>query len=497
MLTAIIPVPIAVIANGTGPSALVTAGVHGDEYEGLVIARKLVAELLPEAISGRIVIMPGVNWPAVRARRRVSPIDQKNMNRVFPGDGTSGPTAMIADFIERRLLPGMAYAVDLHSGGTQSVFDPCGYVYGTGERAFRDRKLAAAHAFGAPRTAVVATTSSGGSLSAACERHGVVMVAAELGGGAALDHAGLGVGWEGTLNLLRHAGVLSGDAESDAHGAAANANPRPPTSWPPSTACSSIRSTSVPALTAGDLAGQIWPIDDLARPACRNSVRRRRHRARAADDAHGRSRRLCLSRRRADERRRFPEGNLVAEIAADKPSPIIEMRGVNKWFDKFHVLKDIDLSVRKGERVVVCGPSGSGKSTLIRCINRLEQHDEGTIVVDGIELDEDTKNVAAIRREVGMVFQQFNLFPHLSALENCALPQIRARGTPRAASRSEGHGIPEARPHSRAGAQIPGAAVRRTTAAGGHRAVALHGAEDHALRRADVGARSGNDQGSA
>ena len=117
---------------------------------------------------------------------------------------------------------------------------------------------------------------------------------------------------------------------------------------------------------------------------------------------------------------------------ADKPSPIIEMRGVNKWFDRFHVLKDIDLSVRRGERVVVCGPSGSGKSTLIRCINRLEQHDEGTIVVDGIALDEDTKNVAAIRREVGMVFQQFNLFPHLSALENCALPQIRARKTPRA-----------------------------------------------------------------
>ena len=108
----------------------------------------------------------------------------------------------------------------------------------------------------------------------------------------------------------------------------------------------------------------------------------------------------------------------MAHDAPDKNAPMIEMRGVNKWFGEFHVLKDIDLSVRKGERVVVCGPSGSGKSTLIRCINRLEQHDEGTIVVDGIDLDADTKNVAAIRREVGMVFQQFNLFPHLSALEN-------------------------------------------------------------------------------
>lgn len=261
----IIPVPIAVIANGDGPSALVTAGVHGDEYEGLLIARKLVAELLPEAISGRIVIMPGVNWPAVRARRRVSPIDQKNMNRVFPGDGTSGPTAMIADFIERRLLPGMAYAIDLHSGGTQSVFDPCGYVYGMGERAFRDRKLAAAHAFGAPRTAVVATTSSGGSLSAACERHGVVMVAAELGGGAALDRAGFGVGWEGTLNLLRLAGILRG-APSPTRTVLLQTRSRA------SYIMATIDGLFEPSVDlgasvqVGDLAGRIWPMDDLDRP---------------------------------------------------------------------------------------------------------------------------------------------------------------------------------------------------------------------------------------
>ena len=112
-------------------------------------------------------------------------------------------------------------------------------------------------------------------------------------------------------------------------------------------------------------------------------------------------------------------------------SDIIKLKGVNKWFGDLHVLQDVDLSIRRGERVVICGPSGSGKSTLIRCINRLEQHDEGSIVVDGIDLNQDTENVAAIRREVGMVFQHFNLFPHLSVLENCALPQIRARGTSR------------------------------------------------------------------
>jgi general L-amino acid transport system ATP-binding protein len=113
-------------------------------------------------------------------------------------------------------------------------------------------------------------------------------------------------------------------------------------------------------------------------------------------------------------------------------TPMIALQGVNKWFGQFHVLRDIDLTIERGQKVVVCGPSGSGKSTLIRCINRLEEHDEGEIVVDGIRLDENMANIAAIRREVGMVFQQFNLFPHLTVLENCVLAQIRARKTPRA-----------------------------------------------------------------
>ncbi len=111
--------------------------------------------------------------------------------------------------------------------------------------------------------------------------------------------------------------------------------------------------------------------------------------------------------------------------------PMIRMRGVNKWFGQFHVLKDIDLSIGRGERVVVCGPSGSGKSTLIRCINRLEAHEEGEIVVDGVTLDEDPARIAAVRRMTGMVFQQFNLFPHLTVLENCVLAQVRVRGLSR------------------------------------------------------------------
>ena len=103
---------------------------------------------------------------------------------------------------------------------------------------------------------------------------------------------------------------------------------------------------------------------------------------------------------------------------------IIQLKGVNKWYGDFQVLKDINFQVSEKEKVVICGPSGSGKSTLIRCINRLEEHQKGEIVVDGMVLDENTKNISAVRSEVGMVFQQFNLFPHLSILENCTISQI-------------------------------------------------------------------------
>ena len=112
-------------------------------------------------------------------------------------------------------------------------------------------------------------------------------------------------------------------------------------------------------------------------------------------------------------------------------SNIIELKNVNKWFDKFQVLKEINLEVKPKEKIVVCGPSGSGKSTLIRCINRLEVHQEGTIIVDGSEISEKTKNIENIRAEVGMVFQQFNLFPHLSILDNCTLAPIWVKKMPK------------------------------------------------------------------
>ncbi|SHI56902.1 general L-amino acid transport system ATP-binding protein [Roseomonas rosea] len=124
------------------------------------------------------------------------------------------------------------------------------------------------------------------------------------------------------------------------------------------------------------------------------------------------------------------ELHIASSIRTDAP-PAILLDKVNKWYGSMHVLRDISLEVATGERVVVCGPSGSGKSTMIRCINRLEQHQEGRIVVDGTELTDDVRALDAIRREVGMVFQSFNLFPHLTILENCTLAPIWVRRMPK------------------------------------------------------------------
>ena len=123
-----------------------------------------------------------------------------------------------------------------------------------------------------------------------------------------------------------------------------------------------------------------------------------------------------------------------AQSAANE-LPAVQMIGVNKWYGEFHVLRNIDLTVDQGEKIVICGPSGSGKSTLIRCINRLEEHQKGQIIVDGIELTNDVRQIDKIRSEVGMVFQSFNLFPHLTVLDNLCLAPVWVKKMPRARGR--------------------------------------------------------------
>jgi general L-amino acid transport system ATP-binding protein len=122
---------------------------------------------------------------------------------------------------------------------------------------------------------------------------------------------------------------------------------------------------------------------------------------------------------------------ISATLPPPQGEPVVELIGVHKWFGAFHVLRDVSLTVRRGERIVIAGPSGGGKSTLIRCINAIERHQQGRIIVNGIELTNDLKRIDEVRREVGMVFQQFNLFPHLTVLENCTLAPIWVRKLPK------------------------------------------------------------------
>ena len=167
--------------------------------------------------------------------------------------------------------------------------------------------------------------------------------------------------------------------------------------------------------------------------------------------------------------------------------PAIVMDKVNKWYGAMHVLRDVSMTVAQGERVVICGPSGSGKSTTIRCINRLEEHQQGRIVVDGTELTADTRALDTIRREVGMVFQSFNLFPHLTILENLTLAPIQVRKMPKAEAEDLAMRyltrvkIPEQAkkyPLQLSGGQQQRVAIAR----------AVHAAQDHAVRRTHLGA---------
>ena len=204
----IIPVPIACIGGGRGPTVLVTAGNHGDEHEGRIIARRLVRELDPAQVRGRLVVLPALNYPAVLEDSRVSPIDGGNMNRAYPGDAGGTPTFAIAHWVESVLLPKCDAALDLHSGGKASEYLPCAFLVESEDRELMSAKLDAVKAFGAPVTTVVSATADPRSLSGAADRHGVVNLATELGGGGTVSLDALEVGEAGTRRWLAHVGLL-------------------------------------------------------------------------------------------------------------------------------------------------------------------------------------------------------------------------------------------------------------------------------------------------
>ena len=204
----IVPIPIAVIANGEGPSVALCAGTHGNEYEGQVILRELVRELTPEAVSGRLIVMPSLNMPAVRDDARVSPLDGCNLNREFPGGPDRGPTAAIAGFVSETILPLCDAGIDIHTGGDVMAFVPLVYLCRCDDDDVFGRSAALAEAFGAPWTYLVTGVQGQGGLDPCAQNKGVAFISTELGGGARLGRETLQIGRRGVRGMLAHLGVI-------------------------------------------------------------------------------------------------------------------------------------------------------------------------------------------------------------------------------------------------------------------------------------------------
>lgn len=218
-----IPVPISVFNNGDGPGVLLMAGNHGDEYEGQVMLMKLLRGLSPDAVRGRLIVLPGVNAPAVAAGHRVSPVDGGNMNRLFPGDPNGTPTQMIAHYIDSILLPKVRYCFDFHSGGYSSEYTPAAHLVAPDEPHLREEAIGFLKVFAMPTSIVIEGLMGGDQrLLGSCRRLGVGHMSTELGGAGAFSVDAFRAAEAGLPRLLRHVGALRSDGTEE---------PAPPTAF--------------------------------------------------------------------------------------------------------------------------------------------------------------------------------------------------------------------------------------------------------------------------
>lgn len=207
-----LPLPVACLNGADGPTVLLLGGVHGDEYEGQIVLARLIRELAPQAVRGRLIVLPSTNMPAAAAHNRLSPLDNTNLNRAFPGLATGSPTQMIAHFVEEVLLPRCDAVIDLHSGGSSLEYLPCVRARLSPDSQLAQRTVDLVRAFNAPIGVLFrASGAEPRTLSAACERKGVAYINPETGGGARVDRAALSVARAGVRNCLQHLGVLAPD----------------------------------------------------------------------------------------------------------------------------------------------------------------------------------------------------------------------------------------------------------------------------------------------
>ncbi len=207
-------IPIAVVRNGRGPTALLTGGNHGDEYEGPLALLDLANRLKPELVTGRVVIVPAMNYPAFRAGTRTSPIDRGNLNRAFPGRPDGTVTEKIADYFQRVLLPLADFVLDFHSGGRTLDFLPFAAAHGLDDKPQEERCFAAVRAFGAPYSMAMREIDAVGMYDTAAESLGRVFVTTELGGGGTSRPGTLAIARRGVDNFLVHAGILEGEVQA-------------------------------------------------------------------------------------------------------------------------------------------------------------------------------------------------------------------------------------------------------------------------------------------
>jgi len=250
-------IPITVVANGEGPTALLTGGNHGDEYEGPIALFDLARRLRPEEVSGRVIIVPAMNYPAFRAGTRTSPIDKGNLNRTFPGRPDGTVTQKIADFFQRHLLPMADIVLDFHSGGRTLDFVPFAAAHILPDKAQEAASFAAVAAFGAPYSMKMLEIDAVGMYDTAAEEQGKIFVTTELGGGGTSTANTVGIARRGVANVLRHAGILSGEPEPA------------PTRW--------LDMPSADCFTFAEHDGLMEPLVDLGMPVERGDVVARIH----------------------------------------------------------------------------------------------------------------------------------------------------------------------------------------------------------------------------
>ncbi len=210
-----IPVPVVVIKNGPGPTLLLTAGNHGDEYEGQVILRRLIHEIELEDFTGRLIILPALNYPAVLDNSRISPLDQGNMNRSFPGIEGGSPTSAIAHFVSSRILPLADAGIDLHSGGTTAYYLPSTFLCTTNNTELMHQNLAMAEAFNAPFTYIVRGENSASGFDPTAHVRGIPFISCELYGGGNVDVNATQIGSAGVKNVMQQMGMISEQSECD------------------------------------------------------------------------------------------------------------------------------------------------------------------------------------------------------------------------------------------------------------------------------------------